>query len=237
MFVRLVLAIVVLGLMLWAFKRWQKLPAARRKKVAIQYLLYAAILICLIAVLTGRLHWFGAVFAGVLAAARFGFSTMIRVLPFLKMFGNSDLLGTPEFETEFLKVQIDLQSGKISGIVIAGPHAGKSILDLSSDEIDELSKHYQAHDKKSFYLIRVIQQRNGRTFDQEPSYPSVGDPSVDEALQILGLTPNPNKKDVITAHRSLMQKLHPDRGGNDYLAARVNLAKEVLIKHIDQQGR
>lgn len=51
-----------------------------------------------------------------------------------------------------------------------------------------------------------------------------------EALQILGLDENASREDIIHAHRRLIQKMHPDRGGSDYLAARINLAKDVLLK-------
>lgn len=51
-----------------------------------------------------------------------------------------------------------------------------------------------------------------------------------EALQILGLEENAGREDIINAHRRLIQKMHPDRGGSDYLAARINLAKDVLLK-------
>ena len=52
-----------------------------------------------------------------------------------------------------------------------------------------------------------------------------------EAWQILGLSPDANRQQIITQHKQLIQKLHPDRGGNEYLAARINNAKDLLLKN------
>ncbi|MDB4456242.1 DnaJ domain-containing protein [bacterium] len=59
---------------------------------------------------------------------------------------------------------------------------------------------------------------------------SSGDMTDAEAFAILGLDNSASEEEIIMAHRRLIQKLHPDTGGNEYLATQLNLAKEVLLK-------
>lgn len=52
----------------------------------------------------------------------------------------------------------------------------------------------------------------------------------EEAWQLLGLEPGASREEVIQAHKRLIQKVHPDRGGNDYLASKLNAARDLLLK-------
>jgi DnaJ-class molecular chaperone len=55
--------------------------------------------------------------------------------------------------------------------------------------------------------------------------------SEDQAYEVLGLQKGAPEEDVVRSHHSLMKKLHPDHGGSTDLAARVNEAKDALMRH------
>jgi len=71
------------------------------------------------------------------------------------------------------------------------------------------------------------QQPGGQQQSQSPRGKKTMSP--EEAMEVLALKPGYTKEDVIQAHRRMMQKVHPDRGGSDYLAAQINAAKDTLL--------
>lgn len=58
-------------------------------------------------------------------------------------------------------------------------------------------------------------------------------PAMDkaEAYKILGIQANATDKEIKEAYHRLMQKLHPDAGGNDYFASQLNRARDILLSN------
>lgn len=244
MSVRLVLAAIIITVIFWLMKRYSALPPKERRQWLIKVGIGAFVAVMLLGVVTGRMHWIGGVAAALVGFAKFGFRFANRALPFMGLFGKN-AFGNPVFSTAHLRVRVDLQTKVVTGEVIEGPHAGSQLETLTDEQLQELESYYQQRDQRSFYLIRVLRQsrtaqssgyqQHSRQQSRQEDFSSVADPSYNEALQILGLesylhTEPPDRDTIIKAHRRLMQKLHPDRGGNDYLASRVNLAKEIVLK-------
>jgi hypothetical protein len=142
---------------------------------------------------------------------------------------------TSRVQSKYLRMTLNHDSGEIGGEVLAGRFAGKSLGQLDLDDLLQLMRECQ-HDDESVALLQAYLDREYADWQQhagaegqQQSTAVPGQMSRDEALQVLGLSADASAADIIEAHRRLMQKLHPDRGGSAYLAATINLAKQTLL--------
>lgn len=80
-----------------------------------------------------------------------------------------------------------------------------------------------------FILVMLGYLLSQRVSKSSPSNSYTQPLTRQQALDVLGLTPDASQDDIITAHRALIQKVHPDAGGTQSLAQLVNHAKDVLL--------
>lgn len=150
-----------------------------------------------------------------------------------------------EVSTEYLRMSLDQQTGEMSGEVLQGRFAGRQLGDLDQTDLLTLHEELRQEDRDGMtvleaYLDRVMgpewrqaagggpgggrdDGRGGRAAQSASSM------SRAEALDVLGLKEGATADEIKSAHRRLMAQAHPDRGGSDYMAAKINQAKEILL--------
>lgn len=138
-----------------------------------------------------------------------------------------------------LAMELDHDSGGMTGQVTGGAYAGRDLDSLSLPEIATLMRECLARDPEGSRLLEAYLDRRTPGWREDADRhahagqggaSSAGAMSQQEAYEILGLQPGAGEAAIRDAHRSLMKRIHPDAGGSSGLAARVNQAKDVLLK-------
>lgn len=76
---------------------------------------------------------------------------------------------------------------------------------------------------------QYTQNKTQQSGQQSTGRANPGKMTTAEAREILGVKPDASREEIIRAHKRMMQKVHPDRGGTDFLAAQLNQAKDTLL--------
>jgi hypothetical protein len=141
-----------------------------------------------------------------------------------------------------IEIEIDASSGAMQGVVLAGTYEGRQLGELTPAECNGLYQEVFAADQAGARLLEIYFDRrfpgwrqtgegDANTGSRQAAHHRVtGAMTEDEAYEVLGLGKGATRDEITTAHRTLMKKLHPDHGGTTALAARVNEAKEILMR-------
>jgi len=251
----LLLLIAGLGWFLYWFRRTPPALVARRLR---QGILWGGIGLLVALALTGRLNPLFAALAAAVPVVMRGLQllrslTVIHQL--LRSLGLGGLAtGAPvgaaspqgqrsSIRTRFLEMTLDHATGDMDGLVLAGDQQGRRLSTLGLEELLRLLEGYYREDSQSAALLEAYLDRTqgsdwrqvapggaggGGAGGRETSA-AAGPMNRAEALAVLGLPDDADAAAIREAHRRLMQRLHPDRGGSDYLAAKLNEAKRVLL--------
>jgi DnaJ-like protein len=142
---------------------------------------------------------------------------------------------TSRVRSAYLEMELDHDSGAMRGHIVAGRHQGAALERL---DVKTLAGLLGEMDEESRALLVAYLDRRDPGWSEHAQgnaasgrvAASSGKMTEQEAYQILGLQPGASADDIASAHRTLMKKLHPDQGGSTYLAARINEAKEILVR-------
>ena len=197
-------------------------------------------------VISGRLNWIIAVIGSLVPLLPKLFTWVARHLPVVMMLvkryrSAKEKSDSPKrhgqqstVESLYLIMILDHDTGGMDGRVKKGEFQGRLLSSMSPDELRNMLHNCEDDETVSLlmsymdrYSRRDNSQDNTAYSERDANGPSFM--SVHEAREILGITENANKDEIINAHRRLIQKIHPDRGGSEYLAIKINRAKDVLL--------
>jgi len=144
-----------------------------------------------------------------------------------------------EVATAWLRMRLEHDSGTMSGTVLAGEFRGRELAELSLPDLISLWLVLRAEDTESVPLLEAwMDRRFGEVWrdaaadaagTEEGPRAAGGPLSRSDALAVLGLREGASREAIRDAHRRLMRAAHPDHGGSDWLASRINEARDVLL--------
>lgn len=191
--------------------------------------------------------------AGILGAAGVGVIARGRLGPIDFGGGHASPNSSSSVKSRHFVMRLDHDTGAVTGEVRDGLFSGRDLADLSAEECWALYDEVEADpDSLALYESWLDANRAGwreyfaEHFGMDASdadadadadaASGAGPMDADEAYEILGLAPGASSSDIRAAHRKLMKKVHPDAGGSAFLAAKINAAKDLLLKRADRSA-
>jgi hypothetical protein len=232
-----IIGLILLFLLLTAIKQFARMDAATAARLVRHGGGVVGMIGALLLLLRGRIGLAAAV-AGMVASFA-GWRTTGAGWSSLRNFGLGARPGRASTaRSAMIEMRLDLDSGAMTGSVLAGAFAGRALETLARPELLVLRQELARDDPDGVNLLEAYLDRRfagWREADEgEPQGRGKagvgGAMSRKEALEVLGLAEGASTADIIRAHRTLMKKFHPDHGGSTALAARVNQAKDVLMQ-------
>lgn len=242
-----IIVVAAIGWLLYTVHLKKMLNQGKAGKIKIA--LIALGLIFLALAITGRAPALFAILGAALTQIMRFAPLLVRFAPSLKR-----ILGTgaaasgaygssndSKVETSTLLMTLDHATGTIKGTVLKGQFAQRELDSLNASELKALYQYCCENDTEAQRLLQtyIQRQRSSEWSDQtshggsyKASSPSSSAMTTEEAKQVLGLDGPISQASITAAHRSLMGQFHPDKGGSDYLATKINTAREILIKEL-----
>ena len=147
-----------------------------------------------------------------------------------------------DVKTAWLQATLNHDSGEMDATILQGQFRDRELSSLTRVELSEFHQEAIADDQTIAILESFISRKFGEDFSEEGTDTGSsqnsgrrntsdnGPMTRKEAFEILELESNATVAEIKSAHRRLMKKFHPDHNGSDYMAAKLNEAKDLLLK-------
>lgn len=225
-----IIGVIVLLLVLWALHGFTRIDP----KVLVQVLQKSGG----IAALAGAVFLTARGQVGLAVPLGFAGLSLLGWVPGMASLGkrmNKSTGQTSRVRSDYVEMELDHDTGAMRGRVLKGRMEGVT---LDALDVPALMSLLPEIDEESRALLMAYLDRREPAWREHADAGSTAGPgdvnsgkmTEEEAYQILGVQPGASAAEIGRAHRALMKKLHPDQGGSTYLAARVNQAKDLLLK-------
>ncbi len=235
---RIILLLIILLVLVYFIYRFRRLSPEQKQKAIKIILLTLAGGVLMFMVLSGRLNWLiaaiGALIPLIPRVVRFVVGYAPALLPFLRRYQQNR---HSSMHTRYIRMQMNILTGELQGEILEGAFAGQKLQALTREQLLQLLDECKQNDAQSAALLMAYLNRMHPDWSEGENHdhgytPSDSDMSEQQARDILGVSEKATKEEINTAHKRLMQKMHPDRGGSDYLAQQINRARDKLLKSL-----
>lgn len=174
--------------------------------------------------------------AAVVGGAAFSILRFGRLGPIKFESDTPSVDNTSAVRSRYIAMMLDHATGEVAGKVIYGEFQGIDLINLGEHETRRLLGAV-AGDADSLALLETWLDKNRAGWREWlATHPEPGpDAAIDDdavAYEVLGLRPGASAEEIRAAHRKLMMGVHPDQGGSNFLASKINEAKDRLLKKV-----
>lgn len=243
----LILAVIILAFV--GLRRFALRLSLSQKQFNMLLVIVSVLVVVLVLIILGRVP-VQLILAPIMLLLTFmlrNLPLLIHLFPLLQKFRTRTARGAygsagsqqdaSSIRTRFLLMSLQHESGEMDGEVLEGRFKGARLSNLTVEQLLVLAQECRV-DNDSLQILEAYLDRNHETWRQQGGSDSRGASAASAAetvmtetmaLDILGLSAGASHDEVVQAHRRLMQKMHPDRGGSDYLAQKINAARDFLL--------
>lgn len=190
--------VILLSVFALVLRNLQHSPHPKRRQGYWRLAIASTLIILLLLVITGRIHWLGALVGLVLPLGKMAFHLIAE---------------------RIMRNQLDAKQSR----------SDQAASDQATSN-QAASDQFAANRSSADHQSSSTRDKTAQYSPDDASVVAIQLPlSAAEARAILGVNESASRADIEQAYQTLLAKLHPDQGGNEYLTLQLTRARDCLL--------